>query len=156
VIYFIQAENGGAIKIGFTSKDDVNERVKQLQVGNPYPLRAIAVILKGALGQEQQLHAQFAQFRLCGEWFLPDESLLKFIADNQDRSLSESLERRRRKSEAYYLRQESARAAKRAIRMPSIPLDDTEQLLKPEDYTPKEIQMGLSPFHQNRSVGACN
>lgn len=43
MIYFIQAEGIGHIKIGFTDKDDAALRLAELQTGSPVPLRLLGV-----------------------------------------------------------------------------------------------------------------
>lgn len=75
-IYFVQAECGGPVKIGFTV--DVDERVKALQCGSPFPLRVVAT-RPGTLGTEAELHRRFARHRLHGEWFEASDDIERFL-----------------------------------------------------------------------------
>lgn len=74
MIYFIQAGEDGPIKIGRTSS--VPQRMANLQVGNPSPLR-----LLGCIPEEHEWHARFYGFNVSGEWFEPRPSLLRFIGE---------------------------------------------------------------------------
>jgi len=80
MIYFIQVEDDGPIKIGYTQKHP-RHRLKALQCGNPYQLHLLKVI-SGDWTREQNLHKDFNQFRMprYREWFKADDTLLKFIA----------------------------------------------------------------------------
>jgi hypothetical protein len=85
MIYFIQAENGGPIKIGFTR--DLDRRLDRLQTGSPYPLNVLATIDTGCddvhddASYERMIHDKFQQYRLRREWFEPSKELLEFISD---------------------------------------------------------------------------
>jgi hypothetical protein len=76
LLYFIQDGNDGPIKIGWTT--NVRERISRLQMGNPRPLRVVAVILGGE-EEESRWHNDYADQRLRGEWFAPSECLLARI-----------------------------------------------------------------------------
>jgi len=76
VIYFIQQENDGAIKIGISN--NFKKRLRQLQTGSPYKLN-ILTIINGDEELEKQLHSKFAEYRLSGEWFKPVEKLVNYI-----------------------------------------------------------------------------
>lgn len=78
VIYFVQAGEGGPIKIGITEEDCVDRRLTQLQGANPVQLRLLATQFGGILN-EKQLHARFAAHRIHGEWFEPTPELLALI-----------------------------------------------------------------------------
>ncbi len=67
-IYVIQANPGSPVKIGFTTLDDVGERLRSLQTGNPHVLHVVAKI-KGTFADEKSLHRAIAAERLTGEWF---------------------------------------------------------------------------------------
>jgi hypothetical protein len=77
VVYFIQAESGGPIKIGRAKS--VKRRLAILQIGNPARLVVLRTTPGGA-HEEAALHAHFAASRLSGEWFEPTEELLALIA----------------------------------------------------------------------------
>lgn len=87
IVYFIQAVNGGPIKIGrtFTS---VDSRLAGLQTGNPAELRVVGMI-QGA--SESELHAKFAKERLRGEWFTASKRLRDFVAKHASNDLKELL-----------------------------------------------------------------
>ena len=65
-VYFIQAEHGGPVKIGWTY--DPDSRLKTLQTASPYKL-VIRFLLPGTQRLEHYLHDRFAAYRLEGEWF---------------------------------------------------------------------------------------
>lgn len=72
VVYFIQAEDGGPIKIGYSEKrSGVAARLGSLQTGNPRKLvvRHVQDAPRGHV-DERDLHERFARYRLNGEWFL--------------------------------------------------------------------------------------
>jgi hypothetical protein len=83
MIYFTRAKQdtgeikAGMIKIGTTIR--LSERLKQLPVEYGTDVELIAV-LDGDHTTEGDLHRQFDHLRVVGEWFLPDEDLLEFIA----------------------------------------------------------------------------
>lgn len=80
-VYFIQAGEGGPIKIGFTTGSPA-ARLASLQTGNPYPLKLIAAV-RGAVEVETELHGRFGHLRMVGEWFRPAADLTAFIAGVQ-------------------------------------------------------------------------
>jgi hypothetical protein len=76
MIYFVQAvdpkrKDNSPVKIGYTSNPDLRERMYDLQVANPYPLRVLGVIAGGTEAQEGMIHTVFADRKLEGEWFSP-------------------------------------------------------------------------------------
>lgn len=84
MIYFVQAVNPkekdkSPIKIGVTADPDLRSRMRDLQVGNPYPLKVLGVIAAGNTRLEEYIHEVFAVYRMCGEWFSYSEALDKFI-----------------------------------------------------------------------------
>lgn len=66
-VYFIGAENGGPIKIGFTT--NVQTRLGRLQVGSPARLEILALAHDRPRSAECGYHFRFRAFRLHGEWF---------------------------------------------------------------------------------------
>lgn len=74
VIYFIQAGDGGLIKIGMTNS--IKNRFDALQLESPIPLKILATTDKIS---ENQMHERLARYRKHGEWFEPAEELLQFI-----------------------------------------------------------------------------
>jgi hypothetical protein len=76
VIYFLQSEHGGSIKIG--RSDDLAKRLVGLQTSRPDKLVVLASA-PGTLAQESELHAMFAQVREKGEWFSPTPELMAYV-----------------------------------------------------------------------------
>ncbi len=75
-IYFVQAEDGGPIKIGLAAC--VWCRLSSLQTGNPARLLLLATTV-GDCVDEAELHSRFSRHRLRGEWFRPNPELLALI-----------------------------------------------------------------------------
>lgn len=75
-IYFIQGESGGPIKIGYTT--DIKKRLNSLQTGYPDTLVLLSII-PGNIEDEANLHSEFGEYRMRGEWFKPVEPLLEKI-----------------------------------------------------------------------------
>lgn len=76
-VYFIQADENGPIKIGFTA-DDPKRRLSQLQTGNPSMLKLLGSV-KGSSAHEKRFHATLAEWRLQGEWFQSHPTVLAAI-----------------------------------------------------------------------------
>lgn len=73
VVYFLR-RGDGAIKIGFT----VNLKSRMADISNGAgPLEVVATFA-GGRQLEKLLHSHFAEHRLHGEWFSPDETILTF------------------------------------------------------------------------------
>ena len=83
-VYFIQADESGPIKIGFTA-DDPLRRLNQLQTGNASTLKLLGSI-KGTAVEEKELHAELSEWRLQGEWFEPHPTVLGTIQNALARS----------------------------------------------------------------------
>ena len=81
VVYFIQRENGGDIKIGYTN--DIERRLKTLQTGNADRLVVLGLI-RGDQALEASLHRKFAihRVRKDGEWFRPALEIKSYINAN--------------------------------------------------------------------------
>jgi rubrerythrin len=67
-VYFVQAESGGPFKVGWAL--DPESRRRELQVGNPAPLKILDFV-RGSVEDERQLHDLLSEFRGTGEWFAP-------------------------------------------------------------------------------------
>jgi hypothetical protein len=76
-VYFIQAGEGGPVKIGFANNP--YERVAGLQTGHPEVLR-LRAIMPGSAADEAALHQRFSGTRIRGEWFEPCQSIMEIIA----------------------------------------------------------------------------
>lgn len=72
-VYFIRAGESGPVKIG--SAADVDERLRQLQVGNHEELSAIRVV-EGTLFEERWLHDHFRAQHIRHEWFCFSKDML--------------------------------------------------------------------------------
>lgn len=77
-VYFIQADRGGPIKIGVAK--DVEARLRDLQVGNPFELRVVGQIPNAGQALERRLHSLLERHRIRGEWFWPHPEVLH-VAD---------------------------------------------------------------------------
>lgn len=79
VVYFVQAEDGGPIKIGVAKAPE--KRLRELQATSPQVLRILTTV-PGGTARERELHSQFAEHRLHGEWFSDEcEELLSLISE---------------------------------------------------------------------------
>lgn len=84
LVYFIQAENGGDVKIGSSSK--VDERLKQLQIASPEKLK-VTNIIPGGVEKEKELHKEFKSIKKEGEWFKPTQKLCELAKAKPNRKL---------------------------------------------------------------------
>jgi hypothetical protein len=87
VIYFVQAEIIGRIKIGYCARGHFEKRLSHLQIGSPVELRVLATC-RGDRTREAILHDRFAASRVRGEWFEPTPDLVRFIARLNGRALA--------------------------------------------------------------------
>jgi hypothetical protein len=79
MIYFIQVGESGPIKIGHTlSWSGVRRRLVELQTGNHERLRLLGSI-DGFRKREEELHEEFKEHRLVGEWFEPVDEILALL-----------------------------------------------------------------------------
>jgi hypothetical protein len=76
-VYFIQALDGGPIKIGHTTRLSI--RLKQIakEFGKRF---WVLGVIDGARDAEKALHERFAHLRIGGEWFKPASDLHECIA----------------------------------------------------------------------------
>jgi hypothetical protein len=75
-VYFVEAESGGPIKIGWAAS--VKKRVAELQTASHSRLVVLAT-KAGTRLDETALHDRFRNARLRGEWFEPVPELLELI-----------------------------------------------------------------------------
>lgn len=69
-------EAGGVYKIGVTQ--DIPQRIKALQTGNPYPIVLVCFMITVVGAVEKELHKHFDPGRMRGEWFaLSDEEVAR-------------------------------------------------------------------------------
>jgi Meiotically up-regulated gene 113 len=88
VIYFIQAGRYGPVKIGISKNP--RKRLRALQVPNPKPLTLLGV-MEGDSDTEKEVHREFRNSRIRGEWFSISPELLRFIDSECDPGLLSSI-----------------------------------------------------------------
>jgi hypothetical protein len=77
LIYFLQPDGGGPIKIGYS--DDVERRHREVEVHYGCPFTILATI-EGDLIRERQIHFRFARHRFGNtEQFRPGAEILEFL-----------------------------------------------------------------------------
>lgn len=77
MIYFVQATDGGPIKIGFT--DNLDARLKALESHYGRPL-ALLHAMEGGRAEEAETHDRFSHLRIGRtEQFMPGPDLMEFI-----------------------------------------------------------------------------
>jgi hypothetical protein len=83
VVYFIEAPEVGAIKIGTTGRadKDLHARVLAVRTHSPVPV-ALLGTMRGSLLLERRLHLMFEHLRRHGEWFDAGLDLVEFIREN--------------------------------------------------------------------------
>jgi Meiotically up-regulated gene 113 len=74
LVYFLQGENGGPIKIGRSHRAALRDRISSIQTGYPYKL-VLRCVVRGGNWEENEIHERFAWCRLSGEWFQPVSEL---------------------------------------------------------------------------------
>lgn len=77
VVYFLQVQPDGPIKIGCT-KGNVYLRVTALQQASPYELKWIGYF-PGCRADEKAAHHHCAPWRLRNEWFHPTPGVIAFV-----------------------------------------------------------------------------
>jgi hypothetical protein len=92
VIYFLQAGEGGAIKIGYCR--DLAARMSSIQTHCPEKLIVLGVT-GGSKETETAMHDRFAEFKRRGEWFDPVPEILEFTKLLPKELPTEPAERRR-------------------------------------------------------------
>jgi hypothetical protein len=79
IVYFIQAVDGGPIKIGHAVNPIA--RLRELQTAHHKELRILAV-MDGGIAKEKEIHDIFADSRVRGEWFKGTRMLIGWIKRN--------------------------------------------------------------------------
>lgn len=83
MIYFIQAGEDGPVKIGYTKRaEGVKRRLTTFQTSHAETLRLLGSH-EGTLEDEKELHRQFSNRRVRGEWFEPDSLILHLAGDGE-------------------------------------------------------------------------
>ena len=73
-VYFIVDQEAMAVKIGVA--DSPEDRLQELQHGNPHRLRLARVISGGGYRLEGELHRRFAKYALTTEWFRLTDAIM--------------------------------------------------------------------------------
>lgn len=97
-VYIIRSGSGFSAPVKIGVSDVPENRIKELQTGNPYRLFLIAKLpfssRADAFEVEKYLHNQLTLTKLCGEWFKMDKArnipqvLSKFVAGAQYENLN--------------------------------------------------------------------
>lgn len=95
IVYFVQINLDGPVKIGKTC-DDVRNRLVTLRTGVPYPSTLLGVIETKDSELEATMHNRFRHLRICREWFRPDEELMQFIRSSTVPPTNSSARHRRK------------------------------------------------------------
>lgn len=82
LVYFIQGECGGPIKIGYTS--NLSSRLSALQTGYPDTLKVLFIIA-GTTRREHAIHNMLSEHRLNGEWFKDTPEVRKILEEIKDK-----------------------------------------------------------------------
>lgn len=80
VVYFLQDEKTGNIKIGVTGY--FQGRFRAIRNGVEGELKPLGIIENASRRKEKELHEKFAVLSLGGEWFIPHPDLLEYIREN--------------------------------------------------------------------------
>ena len=79
MIYFVYDPKRDAIKIGCAI--DVNRRITALNIIHKTHLNVLGV-MSGAIAQERELHRQFQNYRIRGEWFRNHAVIYRYILEH--------------------------------------------------------------------------
>lgn len=99
MIYFVQADIIGRIKIGTTADENINKRLEKLRTACPVGL-TVLLTLPGGRKKEARLHERFAADRLHGEWFNPSANLIRYICKLSGKKIERALDRKPKRSVA--------------------------------------------------------
>ena len=77
MIYFVQVEEDGPIKIGFTSTP-IAQKMAALKGTCPFPIRLLGVI-QGDFRAESYIFWVLNRDRIHGEWFHPTDRVTTFV-----------------------------------------------------------------------------
>jgi hypothetical protein len=80
-VYFVQADEGGPVKIGWAGNDVVT-RIKTFQTGHFMELRLIRIIDGASRADEANLHRYFSANRIRGEWFHFTDAMLSVTLED--------------------------------------------------------------------------
>ena len=78
LVYFVQAQGNGPIKIGYTT--DVAQRFAWLRAHNAYFVTLVGLVVdENAKQVGRALQRRFARYRIHDEWFSPSDGLTRYI-----------------------------------------------------------------------------
>lgn len=77
MIYVISERDTKFCKVGYT-EGAVEDRINQLQTGNPHAL-VCDLFIDGDMGVESHIHSLLGCFSFRGEWFYPKDEVIKAI-----------------------------------------------------------------------------
>lgn len=76
MIYFIQQNKNGPVKIGYT--ENLRARISGIQVSNPCTLTLLGTV-SGSKHIERQIHQHLRYYHVGGEWFRASSFVLEYI-----------------------------------------------------------------------------
>ena len=76
-IYFVQS--GEFVKVGYCAEGRAQDRLEELQVGNPTRLRLLGCI-RGDRAEEARAHVSLTEWKVRGEWFYLTPTIREVIA----------------------------------------------------------------------------
>lgn len=82
MVYFIRC--GRNVKIGRTTTERFEDRLRELQCGNPVELEVLGTIDGADSWLEAALHRQLARERVRGEWFPLSPHLIRAVAKGEN------------------------------------------------------------------------
>ena len=86
LVYAIQSARATPVKVGYAAADCLQQRLKDLQTGNPYRLRILASA-SAYLSHERRSHKALAPDRMTGEWFSWSPRVAAFVAALRDHDI---------------------------------------------------------------------
>ena len=92
IVYFILDTYSNAVKIGYSTLNNLKKRITQLQIGSPNELQILGIVY-GDRKTESQIHEQFSSYHLRGEWFSYNEEIEKYIDNSWNFDIIESLDK---------------------------------------------------------------
>lgn len=87
MVYFVKCHD--FVKIGYCS-NNLDNRLLNLQCGNPYEIELLYVLENGKKKDETTLQSYFSQYHFRGEWFHLTEEIHNFITNKYQINLSKN------------------------------------------------------------------
>jgi len=76
-VYVALAEGTARYKIGYA--ENVDNRIRALKTGCPFPIEVVGVFDEGTVDDERSIHGLFKDYRVHGEWFCLPEQIVLWI-----------------------------------------------------------------------------